>query len=79
MSLIILNISNLLKMAENQKYKAMSKFELADFAGVSWRVFKRWLTADFHKLNELGYSKTDKLLNPAVVKFLCEKYVIIVD
>lgn len=54
----------------------MYKIELARAAGVSLRTFNRWLRSDKQQLEALGCSGTEKLLNPAAVKYLCEKYVI---
>jgi hypothetical protein len=51
----------------------MYKSELARAAGVSLRVFSRWLAAE-----NISFAK-GKYLTPAEVKFLCEKYVIILE
>jgi predicted DNA-binding protein (UPF0251 family) len=62
---------------ENQTtYKSMLKSELAACAGVSARVMRRWLVSDRAKLAELGVLLHDKYINPAGVKYICEKYVI---
>ncbi len=57
-------------------YRSMYKYELAAAAGVSRTTFRRWLLADREQLEHLGCSLNCHLLNPASVKFLCEKYVI---
>ena len=57
-------------------YRAMYKYELAAAAGVSRTTFRRWLLTDRAQLERLGCSLNCHLLNPASVKFLCEKYVI---
>jgi len=57
-------------------YKSMYKYELARIAGVSNDTFRRWLKTDEKILQELGCKKNDHLLNPAAVRYLCEKYVI---
>lgn len=57
-------------------YKAMYKYQLANAADVSTRTFNRWLKKDEDMLKSLGFDSSNKLLNPAIVKFLCEKYVI---
>lgn len=57
-------------------FKSMYKSELADAAGVSMSTFKRWLKTDEQQLKEMGVLPRSKLLNPAAVKYLCEKYVI---
>ena len=54
----------------------MYKSELADAAGVSMSTFKRWLQTDKEQLKAMGCLPRSKLLNPAAVKYLCEKYVI---
>lgn len=55
-------------------YKSMYKYELADAAGVSMFTFRRWLQTCEQELTRFGCKKTQKLLPPIVVKFLCEKY-----
>ena len=57
-------------------YKSMYKSELAEAAGVSMSTFKRWLKTDKQQLKAMGCLPRSKLLNPAAVKYLCEKYVI---
>lgn len=57
-------------------YRSMYKYELAAAAGVSRATFRRWLLADKEQLGKLGCPINCHLLNPAAVKFLCEKYVI---
>jgi hypothetical protein len=52
----------------------MFKYELAAAAGVSRNTFRRWLKNDRAALADLGVSAGTKLLPPAAVKYLCEKY-----
>ena len=66
-------------MAVNQKYKSMLRFELAEKADVSSKTFRRWLVREMDFIVPLGYVENDKYLPPSVVKFLCEKYVIILE
>ncbi|MDR2824793.1 MAG: hypothetical protein LBB41_06315 [Prevotellaceae bacterium] len=66
-------------MKENQNYKAMLRTELAQKAGVSLRTFSRWIEREMPSIKDLGYQERDKFLPPSIVKFLCEKYVIILD
>ena len=66
-------------MAEKQKYKAMYKYELADAAGVSIKTFREWIRNDVADLKKYGYTISDKLLSPGAVKFLCEKYCIVLE
>ena len=58
------------------KYRSMLKTELARAAGVSNNTFRRWLKTDKIQLEARGCTGHEKLLNPAAVKYLCEKYVI---
>lgn len=58
------------------KYHSMLKTELARAAGVSNSTFRRWLRTDKIQLEARGCTGNEKLLNPAAVKYLCEKYVI---
>lgn len=57
-------------------YKSMYKSELAAAAGVGMSTFRRWLETDKERLKSLGCLPRSKLLNPAAVQYLCEKYVI---
>lgn len=59
--------------------KAMYKNELARAAGVSADTFRRWTIASRADLERLGVSTTTKLLNPAAVRYLCDKFVIDLD
>lgn len=56
--------------------KAMSKFELAEAAGVSRETFRRWLRNDKAFFEANNISSNAKILPPKVVKYLCEKYCI---
>ncbi|MCR4559211.1 MAG: hypothetical protein K5685_03970 [Bacteroidales bacterium] len=60
---------------EKLYYKAMTRQELAQKAGVCIATFNKWLNRDSPVLKKLGYLPRG-LLNPAVVKFICEKYCI---
>ncbi|MDR0831002.1 MAG: hypothetical protein LBN95_12980 [Prevotellaceae bacterium] len=64
---------------QEKKYKAMYKSEIARAAGVSSRVFSRWLYNSITDLAQFDYKNSEKILSPAIVKFLCEKYVIILE
>lgn len=59
--------------------KAMYKNELARAAGVSSDTFRRWLVSSRTELEKFGVKPTTKLLNPAAVKYLCDKFVIEID
>lgn len=56
--------------------KAMYKYELAEAAGVSRRTFQRWLQRHEKELIPLGYENNAKILNPAIIKYLCDTFVI---
>ena len=58
------------------RYKAMLKSELADAAGVSTTTFRKWLLSDHEELRLRGVMANAKLLTPAAVKYVCEKYCI---
>lgn len=61
-------------------YKALTKCELAQHAGVSLKVLGRWLNVHYYEeLIPLGYSKNDVTLKPNIVKYLCDKLCIIID
>lgn len=51
----------------------MFKSELAAYAGVSTRTLRRWMVPWHEELEALGMTPRSQKLNPAVVKFLCEK------
>lgn len=58
-------------------YTSMTRQELAQKAGVCIATFTKWINKDMPTLKKLGYLPRG-LLNPAVVKFICEKYCIVV-
>lgn len=60
-------------------YKSMYRYELAEAAGVSVRTLRKWMFNNAQQLKDLGYNISDGILCPGVVKFMCEKYVIILD
>ena len=55
-------------------YKSMYKYELADAAGVSNRVFASWLKPHEQVLRQMGVGKKTKLLHPAAVRYICETF-----
>ena len=59
--------------------RSMCKYELAAAAGVSPSTFRRWLASDREALRSLGVRDRSKILPPAAVKYLCEKYDVEVD
>lgn len=61
------------------KYKAMFKYELANEAGVSATTFRKWLKRSEKNLLKFECIDNDNILPPGAVKFLCEKYGIVLD
>lgn len=59
--------------------KAMYKSELARAAGVSYSTFRKWISAEQEKLQQLGNSPRSQLLTPAAVEYLCNRFVIDLD
>ncbi len=53
----------------------MTRSQLATFAGVCLATFNKWIRQDLPALKKRGYQPRS-LLNPSVVKYLCEKYCI---
>ena len=63
----------------NSKYcifDLINNYQISDAVSVSTKTLNRWLKNDSQEVEKLGFKDGDKLLNPAVVKFICEKYVI---
>ncbi|MCR4559730.1 MAG: hypothetical protein K5685_06590 [Bacteroidales bacterium] len=56
-------------------YRSMTRSQLATFAGVCLATFNKWIRQDLPALKKRGYQPRS-LLNPSVVKYLCEKYCI---
>ena len=56
------------------KVKAMSKSELADRAGVSLNTLNKWCKPFLQDLEQLGLQPRDRLLSPAVVRFIPISY-----
>lgn len=56
--------------------KSYTKSQLACFAGVSPATFRRWLKSDAAWLTDHGITPQTKLLPPAVVAYLADKYAI---
>jgi DeoR/GlpR family transcriptional regulator of sugar metabolism len=59
--------------------KSMSKYELAEAAGVSAATFRRWLKTDRAFLEANGITPKTKILPPNVVQYLCDKYCIDIE
>lgn len=60
----------------NKGMKAMYKFELAVYAGITSKTFRRWTKPYDEELARMGVSPSTRLLPPAAVKFICEKLAI---
>lgn len=56
--------------------KAMYKFELAAYAGITSKTLRRWTTPFDKELAKMGVYPSTRLLSPAAVKFICEKLAI---
>lgn len=54
--------------------KYVSKSQLAEAAGVSYKTFQRWLVRNDDRLTALGYERSCKLVPPSVVAFICREY-----
>lgn len=61
------------------RYRAMYSYELAAAAGVNRNTFRRWLRADRAELSKFGYAKGMRMIPPGAVRYLCEKYVIVLQ
>jgi len=60
---------------ERQFYTSMTRQQLASKAGVCIATFNKWIRKDLPTLKRLGY-RPRSVLNPALVRFLCQKYCI---
>lgn len=58
-------------------FKALSKAEFAEDAGIKLNKLREWIKDNETILDELGLAKRDKILPPAAVKFLAEKYQVV--
>lgn len=58
-----------------QYYKACSRQELAQAADVCPATLTKWINENKNQLIKIGY-RPRAILNPAVVRFICEKYCI---
>ena len=55
-------------------YKALSKTEIAQDAGVSIGVVRSWCKQKEQEMLPYGYTRKSQLLNPACVRILAEFY-----
>ena len=55
----------------------MSKKEFANMVGISVRTLNRWLKRADGELSSIGYDKRCHVMNPKIVEFLCEKFVVL--
>jgi len=62
-------------------YKAMSKSQLAEAAGVSTRTLARWLQIEEMQqmLHRYHIAPTRRILPPRVVQRICEHFCIFLD
>lgn len=63
-------------ISRNCIFDLINNYQISDAVNVSTKTLNRWLKNDSQEVEKLGFKDGDKLLNPAVVKFICEKYVI---
>ena len=62
------------------KHKALYKWQLAALADISGATLRRWLLdCESELIAAYGYKRYDKILSPGIVKFLCDKYVIVLE
>lgn len=55
-------------------YKALSKSEIANDAGVSIDVVREWCKQFEDKMIPFGYTRETKVLNPVCVRLLAEHF-----
>lgn len=55
-------------------YKALTKQEIAEDAGVSINTVRSWCKQFEEKMEPLGYTRQTKVLNPACVRILAEHF-----
>ena len=54
--------------------KAMYKFELAVYAGITSKTFRRWTKPFDEELARMGVYPSTRLLPPAAVKFIARNW-----
>jgi hypothetical protein len=59
--------------------KAMYKYELAAAAGVSKTTMCEWCKLCEPDLKYMGYKRRQHLLTPAMVNYLCKRFLIVID
>ena len=57
----------------------MSKQQLADSAGVTVKTLMSWCKPYEEELGRMGMKPRAKVLPPNVVKFICERFTIIIE
>lgn len=58
-------------------FKALSKQEFAEDAGISMAKLREWTKESNEQLQALGVNRKTKMLPPAAVKLLAEKYQVV--
>lgn len=58
-------------------YKALSKTEFAEDAGISMSMLRTWTADNKEALEQLGVTRKSKVLTPSAVKLLAEKYQVV--
>ncbi len=59
--------------------KAMTKQQLADYAGVSLNTFHSWCKPYQKEFKKLGLKPRAQVLPPKIVKFIAQKYCIEIE
>ena len=57
----------------------MTKSQLAECTGVSVKTLMRWCKAYSHELQQMGMKRNSRVLPPAVVRFIAEKFSIDIE
>ena len=59
--------------------KAMTRTQLAGYAGVCLETFKNWLEPHQQTLTEMGYPPGRRIIPPNVVEWMCKQFNIEID
>ena len=53
--------------------KSKTKFEIAQAAGISTELLRRWMMVHRREIGAMGVKTTRKVLPPRVVRYLCRE------
>ena len=59
--------------------KAMSKQRLAGYAGVSVKTLMSWCKPYMQELEQMGLKPRAKILPPHIIKYIADKFTIIIE